>query len=209
MNYAKLVAENIDAASWYDMAELEIGLVCERESWCVQRFTSILALTSPRCSVRRNVRLALHYMRHGKHLHTILGVRRAIDRFETTGEIRGPKVSAFRRALLGDVDAIVLDVHMANLFGERQAVYSTSKGRVRSENLVKSTSKETGIPPRDVQACLWFGHRRSIGEHPKPFPIRHEYLNWLAYDRTFPDSGPIRQCADSQSYQPMLWRSAS
>jgi hypothetical protein len=204
-DYASLAKHNLDAALWYDSAIAEIVEVCRRESWDRYRFTSVLALTSPRCSVRRNVRLALSYMREHR-LHIIRGVRQSLDNWERTGTINGPKVSAFFRALADDDSAIVLDVHMANLFGVRQSSLSAAKGRLPIENTIREVSQRIGVSPRDVQACLWFGHRRSLGENPESFPILHEHANWLAFDREFPNGQPIRQWADrSGHFQPRLW----
>lgn len=206
-DFVSMTKDNLDAESWYADASLDIARLCLAENWDRDRFTAILALTSPRCSVRRNVRLALHYMHTGQHMSTVLAVRQSLAKWESTGRIDGPKVEAFRKALSGHVNAIVLDVHMANLFNVPQSQFSRAKKRAHWERLVCLVADKVGIWPRDAQACLWFAWRRHRGERPAAFPVRQEYANWLAHNRRFPSSGPIPQFADgSGHYQPSLWR---
>lgn len=207
MNYAKLARGNSDGLSWYDDAIADVRYVCEREQWEEDRFTSVLALTSPRCSVVRNVRNTFAYLRTGSLLeNTISGVRLSVAHWERGQGIKGPKTAAFYAALRGDVNSVVLDVHMANLFGVPQASFSSKRGREPWQQLVRETAAECGFTPRDTQACLWYGQRRRVGERPSGFSIAREYANWLAHDRSFPVSGSIYQWADrSGHYQPFLW----
>lgn len=188
-----IAADNLDGQNWYTLAQSEIRVICQLENWRVEQFTGILSVTSPRCSVRRNVRIALQYCGTGRILNNVMrSVRRSIEIFNDSGEIRGPKTSTFNRALLGDASAVVLDSHMANLFEVRQSIAFRRKGDIKHwSKIVADIAAEIDLTPSACQACLWYGQRRSIGEYPENFPIAAEYKNWLAHNREFPASGQI------------------
>ena len=123
---ARMAYRGSDAIGWYANATREISLIAFREGWSHQRFASVLAITSPRVKVSRNVSIALYYCHHGHldNISVVPNVRRSLDHWEATGIVRGPKVSAFRNALCGDPDAVVLDVHMAAVFDVPQSQFS-------------------------------------------------------------------------------------
>lgn len=112
-----LAREAMDWCQWYTHAKADIELVCKHKGWDFDRFVDILAITSPRVAVVRNIRAAMYYMDIEKYVSgTIRTTRRAMEHYEETGEIRGLKTSAFARALKGDLEAIVLDTWMAEAF---------------------------------------------------------------------------------------------
>ena len=96
----------------------------------------------------------------------VRSVRAAVGHWESTGEIRGPKTSAFRSALLGDTSAIVLDVWMARIFGVDQRVFGTKKGYAFYSERIREIAYQFDETPRDTQACLWVGYLRMVGRNP-------------------------------------------
>lgn len=75
----ELAAENADGADWYDQAAREIKTVCDAAGWDCEQFTGILAVTSPRVSVARNVRITLHWMQTGELLDNVMtAIRRSV-----------------------------------------------------------------------------------------------------------------------------------
>lgn len=148
-------------------------------------------------SVRRNIRLALQYCGTGRFLDNTLGnVRRSISRYETTGTIGGPKVSAFAKALQGDHSAIVLDTWMAKALLVCELEPSLAKLRRKATralayDLIRRTAKRVGLSPRDTQAAIWTGIIREFGGNPTRLSICSEYRLWLGYNREFPASGAI------------------
>ncbi len=182
-------------SSWYNVALAESVWVCELENWPVKRFIDILAITSPRVAIRRNVRLALQYCRSRRvFTSTMKQTTQSLKTYEATGEIskRGLKITAFRNALLGDRSAIVLDVWIARALKVDQLYFSTKVGYAHASQRMLQASKRFKMHPRDFQACVWAGIFRELStKQPQFFPILAEHHNWLAYDRQFPDSGPI------------------
>jgi hypothetical protein len=111
--------------------------------------------------------------------------------WERTGIIRGKKTSAFSSALAGHQTAVVLDVHMANIFNVpqqklfRQDVYASILGKLCK------LSERNGLSLRDVQAALWCGWKLRQNQTVEPFPILDEYALWQRLNRQYPDVGPI------------------
>jgi hypothetical protein len=193
---ATLAADNLDFASWYAEAEAEVSEVCRLAGWDRITFTAILAITSPRVSVRRNARITLQYMATGVLFTNVMGnIRRGIDHYNATGEIRGPKTGPFFAALLGETSAIVLDVHMANLFAVPQSKLKNRGPRQTICNAIRRVASAVGTSPRDCQACLWAGQLRSRGRTATRFDIMQEYANMLAHGGEFPTTGAIAQLA--------------
>jgi hypothetical protein len=196
----ELAKRNLDGADWYSKAQAEIAKVCAAESWDIERFTAILAVTSPRVSVRRNIRIALQYVGAGELLSNVMrNIGAAIRTYETRNKILGKKTSAFFAALMGDNSAVVLDIHMANLFRVAPYIFTIGK-RQKYVNRVCRVADAIRLPPRETQACLWYGQKRRVDEIPIGFPIVEEYRNWIEHDRRFHDSGTI----DSRVAMPLF-----
>jgi hypothetical protein len=115
----------------------------------------VLAITSPRVHVVRNITLTVAYISRGSLEGTLPGVQAALAHFEDTGEIRGPKTSAFARALMGDGDAIVLDVWMARALNVDQARLGGVTVRREAERRVRRVARRLGWTPAEVQAAIW------------------------------------------------------
>ena len=185
----QLASDNIESARpWYSLASEEIRTICLVEDWRVDRFTAILAVTSPRCAVRRNVRNTLQYMANGELLaNTMRSVRRSVEIWETRGEILGPKTSAFYAALMGDENAVVLDTHMAGLFAvDQKTAFNRKRELAHWTRVVRRVADLIGESARDTQAALWYSRKLAIGENPELFPIALEYRNFLRHGRRFP-----------------------
>ena len=179
-------------STWYTNAIAEVDTLCRLEDWSVERFVSILSLTSPRVSVRRNVRIALQYTDNNTFLENVVGnIRQSVGRYEKSGTIGGQKVRAFRSAILGNQFALVLDVHMSRAFNVDQKHWDKTHVRNRAYRIVESVANRLGESIRDTQAMTWCGVFKRAGKIAPSFSILHEYRNWLAYDRNYPQTGTI------------------
>ncbi len=190
---AKLSRLGRDFADWYPRALREIRTVCELEHWSINAFADILAITSPRVSVRRNVRITLQYMHEQTLLPNVMqGIRASLDFWNEQQTIRGFKTEAFRRAILGDSAAVVLDVHMANAMRCDQKLFATKRGVLKATKRIEATAKLVKLSPRDTQATIWAGSYKLLnGNWPPYFPILAEYETFLAFDKSYPQSGSI------------------
>lgn len=152
----RLALQGAEGRHWYRYATAEVAAAADRLGVTVERFSDVLAITSPRVSVRKNIGLAVRYLRTGDTTGMLLGVRSALQHYETTGEIRGPKTEAFARACRGDLSAVVLDVWMARAFGVDQAKLSDSP-RVHREatRRIRAVARRLDWKPAEVQAAIW------------------------------------------------------
>lgn len=170
-----LADEGRDFHNWYTLAKTDLERVCKQKEYDFDRFVDVLAITSPRVAVVRNIRVALHYMDTGKWSSgTIRATRAAMAHYEDTGEIRGPKTSAFARALKGDPDAIVLDVWMSKAFEIDQLKFSNRKIRAECERRICKAARYCNMKPAELQAAVWAAIVRRYKRNAPMFNVSDE-----------------------------------
>jgi len=154
--------------NWYDDAREFIITECERHGWDHDDFINVLAVISPRMSVKRNWDLTVAYFETGKLPRggVIKSTRVALAHYRKTGEIRGPKTSAFARALHGDTTALVLDTWMARALDVPHSRVTTKANMLVALKLMTEVANRNGISVRDAQAAVWAGVCRSWGVTP-------------------------------------------
>ncbi len=161
---AELALEGAEYREWYGEARKEIGRAAiamidgnMELHKRVDQLAALLALFSPRTSVTRSCKFAVHYMRTAEFLPACLGdIRRSVKHWDLTGEIRGPKTEPFYRALMGDSSACVLDVWMGQALGIDPKRFHDSKTvyAVCSER-IKETAEYRGWTVAETQAAIW------------------------------------------------------
>lgn len=156
-----LAREGMAGVEWYANAREQIAAYSARVGVEPAYTAGVMAVTSPRLHVRRNVRVTRAYIEDGVTEGLMFSVRRALEHFEETGQIRGPKTGAFARALMGDPDAVVVDVWMLRAFKRdtraTPAVYrSVSRG-------IQAVARLADMTPADAQAAIWVAVRRRYG----------------------------------------------
>lgn len=171
----QLSCEGADWKDWYTRATADIKLVCTRMDWPFNRFVDVLAIISPRVPVRRNIRVAMHYMETQDWLGgTIRSTRAAMDHYEETEEIRGPKTSAFAAALKGNLDAIVLDTWMAGAFEIDQHLFDRMSVRAECIRRIRWAANKQQWKPAELQAAVWAATVRSMGRNVPGFRVSEE-----------------------------------
>jgi hypothetical protein len=194
----RIARSGLDSSDWYARAQRDIETVCALERWNVQRVTDVIAITSPRVSVVRNIRIALQYCHNGQlFTNVVRNIGKALARYETGGALSGQKISAFSKALSGDVSAIVLDVHIARALNVRQDDFTKPRFRAHCFRAVQRLANRLELSPRDAQAALWVGWKRWNNETAGEFPILREYANFLKHRKRFPLSGTVETLASS------------
>jgi len=189
---SRLAMLGLESSPWYDTAHDDIKAVCESESWDKKRFVSILSLTSPRVSVRRNVRISFHYYHSGALLDNVTrSVRQSLSTWEGTGKINGQKTAAFCDAILGNPHSLVLDSWMSKALQIDQYYFTRPIVRQRAYVIIERVANRLGLSVRDTQAAVWCGSFAERGLRPPGFAIASEYKNWVAYNRQYPTTGSI------------------
>ncbi len=155
--------KGMDWHRWYQSARTDIIEVCKIRGWSVDRFIDVLALTSPRTQVKKNIRVTMRYM-SGESLdfRVMKTITVALKHWEETGEIRGPKTSAFAACLHGDLSRVVLDVWMAHAFNVDQRLFATKYTSYPATQRVIDAADIVGLRPAEAQAAIWAA---SVREH--------------------------------------------
>lgn len=154
---------------WYKNAKINMALTAKEKDWDLNRYIDVMAITSPRVSVKRNMYLAEHYMTHGQHASFFMpNIRAGLDHYELTGEIRGPKTSEFAKAIRGDGSAVVLDVWMARAFNVEQKDLDKKDIRNKAIAYIRRLSNRLSWTCAEVQAAIWYtaclqGGRVNVG----------------------------------------------
>lgn len=162
---------------WYGEALEQIGMASDMLGCTPVKLAGYLAVYSPRVSVKRSIRMAYHRIRTGEHTHDCMrGVQAAVEHWEATGEIRGPKTRAFNAALLGDESAVVLDVWMARALGIPQDLLGRITVYRKGEDRIRSVASVIGWTPAETQAALWVATVEAAGRNPGQIELVRETL---------------------------------
>jgi hypothetical protein len=166
LHLMKLARQGWDKRYWYDQSQSNIIDLCDHFDWDWEDFCEVLAVTSPKVSVRRNVRITLMYM-HGIDLpkDVTRSHRAAFSYWEKTKLIRGPKTLAFAEALCGNTDAVPLDVWMARALGIEQRTLDRKAVRQSALRRIRFGAALAGLTPRDFQAAVWCGTLKKAGRN--------------------------------------------
>jgi len=173
----RFACDGIDGRDWYKHATAQIDFVANSEGWDCDEFAGVLATTSPRCSVLRNIRLGLHFM-HFRNLRVIpmKGIRTSVQRFVDGKGIAGQKTNAFYHNLTGRYDHVTLDVWMAYALGINQTDFNRKGTRLEATRRVVRVARRLRIEPAAAQAAIWTGYRRGKGHSDSTFDVVSEYL---------------------------------
>jgi hypothetical protein len=146
---------------WYREAISSIKDYSERHGFSLKRVADIISITSPQVSVKYNITLATRYLEKGTTQGMMLGRIRALQKYERTGEFYGPKVTAFSKALQGDLNAVVVDTWMFKAFN--QEVTDNKKIHRHIVTVTRATATRLGWAPAEAQAAIWSGIRKQCG----------------------------------------------
>jgi hypothetical protein len=126
----------------------------------------VLAAVSPRIRWSSNIEVA-DALLAGREVVGIFNANRVKAERIIAGErplavLGGDKVRAFYRAIMGDPDAVVLDVWMMRAAGWTKASLTPREYEELSRAL-RNAAERVGLDPADFQAVVW-SHVRGGGE---------------------------------------------
>ena len=143
---------------WYVRQRAAIQRICRFHGWNSRRFMQVLAITSPRCTTTRNLRVTMHYFRtHTLPPDVIRSTRAALKHWEQTGHIRGPKTSRFYKALTGDPSACPIDTWLCEALNIDPHTARRPKIQAATERRFRRIATELGWTLASVQAAVWVG----------------------------------------------------
>jgi len=142
---------------WYGEAQSDIAIACDILGVDAVAFTEIMAVTSPRVSVTRNVKYAILLTDKPWHKPSgMLGnVFDSYIHWLDTGHIRGQKTRPFADALLGDHTAIPLDVWMCQALRIRQLSLRRNDVFTRATQHIADVADYLGWWNCEAQAAIW------------------------------------------------------
>lgn len=156
-----------DHRYWYQWAWSDICTACDMLDVCPYTFADLLAVTSPRVSVTRNVRYALMLTNNPdvKPHDMMRTVWAAYIYWRQTGEIRGPKTGPFALALKQQLSAVPLDVWMARALQVDQKRLAANYVRYPATLRIIKVADKLGWKPAEAQAAIWAGAVREAGRN--------------------------------------------
>lgn len=158
--WLKATPSDVEAgARWYDEAgDLATSLADAAGSRA--RAASVIAHLSPRSTWARNVLAADALIRTGKILPGVMGreARRAEDALNATDPLQtftGPKTYRFALNILGDREAVTVDVWACRVAGVDED-HLTRKGAYDVlEAAYRAAARRRGVDPATMQATTW------------------------------------------------------
>ena len=162
----KLAVQGEHGKHWYEQCDAALRSMCRREGWPIIHTAAVLGITSPRVQVARNAMYTKQYMSqwmlspkittHTKLSGLLPMVRSGLVHYEKTGEIRGPKTSAFAGACMGDLSQVVLDIWMARALKlVDQKLFERKSVRHKATMRINKVADRLGWEPAQTQAAIW------------------------------------------------------
>lgn len=170
-----------NSRNWYNNSRAAIQ---KRYKNNTSLFIKLLAVTSPRTTVKRNLYLAdktLRYIRQNKPIDFSYGItnkttRKNVDRVINNKPINGPKVKAFAAALNGDSKQVVIDSWMLKAFNIKRSA-PTPNDRVHIKTVINKIADQLHMTPAEVQACLWSYAKNELND--SPFKEDNDFSEYL------------------------------
>lgn len=149
------------ASRWYHEAYMVALEVADNMSIPLENAAAIVSAFSPRQRWDINVRQALAFSRGEDVKGLTNNLNMAANAVELGFDaLNGQKTNAFARAIAGDDDAVVIDVHMC-----RAAMIGTDSPNKTQYAFIADAIRDAamlfGITPRTCQALVWIIQRGS------------------------------------------------
>lgn len=123
----------------------------------------LVAITSPRVSVKRNLKFAWgEYTGRPRPSDMIRSTRAALDYYYRTNEIRGPKTSRFAAVLRGADNVVVVDTWMARSLSVPDNKARNRTTQTLAEQVIGHVARAHAVPLSDAQAMVWAGIIRTF-----------------------------------------------
>ncbi len=147
-----------DNRHWYRDARNVLNNISDFRGWAYGRWVDTVSICSPRTSVVRNLRVAYRVMGgHPTPSDVIRSTRAALEHYNLTAVIRGPKTSRFAKVLRGDDDIVVVDTWMARALSVDDLKAGNKSTQEFAERIIGSVAKTFTSSNAEAQAMIWAG----------------------------------------------------
>ena len=128
----------------------------------------LVAITSPRVSLKRNVRFAWYeFIGRDRPSDMMRSTRIALDHYYRTGLIRGPKTSRFAMVLRGSDNVVVVDSWLARALSVPITKARNRTSQVLAEKVIGHVARAEKVALSDAQAMVWSGYIRTFYKNGK------------------------------------------
>jgi hypothetical protein len=147
-------------ATWYDEAR-ELAFHLGRNSgYGLEHAAAAISHLSPRTTWTRNVSGAISLLIYGEQAEGIIGAnfRRAHDSLDfedVETSFGGPKTLRFFRNIIGDTEAVTVDVWAARVVGADEAQLARVGVYDAIELAFQRAARRRGVEPTTMQATTW------------------------------------------------------
>jgi hypothetical protein len=176
-------AEDLAAGlAWYDRAHAAAESMAAESGLTVRQCAGVIAALSPRCQWASNVTAARRMVlaaaadesqpvANGTLANRAKAWRIACGE-DPRAVLGGPKVRAFFANIMGDVEAVTIDVWAARAAEGRRNENAPVRRRYQLlAHAYRRAGERRGMHPRDVQAAVWTAYRRRHGVQYDPIGV--------------------------------------
>ena len=152
---------------WYAAAAREVRSIAAETGTTFRRAAAVLAITSPDAQLRTNLAWTRAACANGGETAGRYPngqrpkVRGALTAPRPSEFVKGPKVSAFYRAILGDPEAVVLDRWACYAAGGSRAKTPSRTEAREIADAYREAASIVGEHVRDLQAIVWLQVRET------------------------------------------------
>lgn len=157
---ASTEAQREQGAKWYGEAQLIAALLAAQTGHTLDAAAAVLAHMSPRTPWAKTVQGATSMMiAREAPGHLGMNVRRALGALDAEAPLttlHGPKTAAFAANILGDTDAVTVDVWALRVALGPDAPDSVTPKQYRLvADAYRAAAREVGVTPATIQATTW------------------------------------------------------
>lgn len=149
-------------AAWYPAARAEARAIARRTGASMAKSAGMVAALSPRKRWAENLKDAELALATGEIKHTRAMAKvaqRILDGTRPLDALNGPKVRSFYRNIMGDADAVTVDVWAARAAGATEQDLRRKDGYATVADAYRRAAALHGVPCRDLQATVWIDAR--------------------------------------------------
>lgn len=147
-------------ARWYDAAGELASELGASSGHGRERAAAVIAHLSPRTSWTRNIAGAVAMLSGelspvGQIGANVARARGALESSDPLATLRGPKTSRFARNILGDREAVTVDVWACRVAGVDETKLSRKGAYDAVESAYRLAARRAGVDPATMQAVTW------------------------------------------------------